>query len=162
MTKRDPSILLATILYYLLQKFTLPFPSSIAALMEHLPLYGRRDILRLRDLLCEVAKELGDVFIIIDGLDECEQREHLLPILRYLAGCVRLFITSRDDRDIRTSFEEYLSYRISIQPSDVHRDIQNFVEKEIQERCLKIPVLAGSHSLLDAIARTLVERAEGM
>ena len=140
----------------------LPFPSSIAALIELSLPYERRDILRLRDLICEVAKELGSVFIVVDGLDECERRETLLPILRHLAGYVHLLVTSRDNRDIRSSFEEYLSYHIAIQPSDVQLDIQCFVEREIRERCVNIPVLAGAHDLLDTMSNVLVERAEGM
>jgi hypothetical protein len=113
-------------------------------------------------LICEVAKELGDVFIIIDALDECDRRETLLPILKYLAGSMRLFVTSRDDRDIRTNFGNNLSNHISIQPSDVQRDIRYFVVNEVQERCANMPVLAGSQGLLDTITNTLVARAEGM
>ena len=44
----------------------------------------------------------------------------------------------------------------------VQRDIQCFVEREIQERCVNIPVLAGAHDLLDTMSHVLVERAEGM
>lgn len=67
--------------------------------------------------------EVGKVFIIVDALDECEQIINLLPIFERVARCTPLFITSRDDQDIRRSFTKYLKYQIPILPETIYSEI---------------------------------------
>jgi hypothetical protein len=167
--RRDPSILLATVLHQLARKLRYPFPSSVVAFLtstssnDSTSLSSERlTIAKLGDLICDVARALGNVFLIIDGLDECDRRDHLFPVLRRIASCTHLLITSRDTRDIRASLQEYLHYRISISPSDMHGDIRNFVTREVYELYHKGLLLARNVSLLDEIIDSLVEGADGM
>lgn len=73
-------------------------------------------------------------YIVIDALDECEKRTKFLPALKLLSECVSLFITSRDEGDIRMSFGEYTSLRVSIEPSYIDGKIQEFIQEEIKDR----------------------------
>jgi hypothetical protein len=119
-------------------------------------------MLLLRDLICRVAKEHKNVFLVIDALDECDDRAKLFPILGHLAHCLRLFIASRDEGDIRTSFEEFASHSIPIRPSDIQDDIERFVREEIQHRIRNKRLLVGDKHLVDQVAETLMKGADGM
>jgi hypothetical protein len=167
--RRDPSVLLATILHQLAQRLRHPFPPSVVAFLESTssgdstsPSSDVSSIPKLGDRICDVAKALGNVFLIIDGLDECEYRDNLFPILGRIASCTHLLITSRDTREIRMSLQEYVSHRISISPSDMQGDIRRFVTGEVHEHHRRGRLLARNPSLLDEIIERLVDGADGM
>jgi len=66
----------------------------------------------LEEAVVTLAKELKKtIYIVLDALDECEDRSQLLPFLRDLAlGSVNINIiaTSRDTKEIRNVFKSGL------------------------------------------------------
>jgi hypothetical protein len=161
--KCDPLKLLGTILHQILRTFRPPFPPTIAALIDrHSPNHSAWTLPVLADLICAFTTGDNKVFLVIDALDECEQRTRLLPILQQLAHCLPLFITSRYEGDIRTSFDESARYRISIGPSNIYAEIRQFVQEEIKERFRNKSLLVRDQGLVDEIIEALVAGADGM
>jgi hypothetical protein len=72
---------------------------------------------------------------VLDALDECEPklRGEILEVLEYLISRsengLKVFISSRPDRDIRDRFLK--TRNIEIQATDNEEDIRTFVRKEI-------------------------------
>ena len=162
--KRDPKILLGTILYMIMENLKPPLPPTIAALIDR-HVSDKREALTLpvlSDLICEAAKEVKKAFIFIDALDECEQRMGLLPTLENLANHIPLFVTSRDEKDIQTSFIQYLSYQIHIQPSDIGGEIRLFIEEKINDHLRDESLQVSDLGLVDEIVTSLAAGANGM
>ncbi|OAL38779.1 hypothetical protein AYO20_01985 [Fonsecaea nubica] len=88
----------------------------------------------------DVLQCYEEVFIGIDGLDECEkdQRRPVLDFLKELfklslRGCsLRLFLTSQGERDIE-KFMALARYHVKIGPLHLSRDILCYVERRSAE-----------------------------
>jgi pheromone shutdown protein TraB len=159
--KRDPSMLLQSILFEMIERIgkakKLPLPSTIVATIKRCSLTKSVDMSSLQVLICGLAKELNDVFLVLDALDECNNRTELLYVLRNLSTCMRLFVTSRDEQDIRTSFGGYVKHQIWIQQSDTQEDLEAFVNQQIQER-----LHARFLHLVPKVRQVIVDEAHGM
>lgn len=126
-------------------------------------------------LLIEECKELilallegNPATIIIDALDECDPfRKHELlkaldEIIQESASLVKIFVSSRNDNDIR--------YRLSISPNIViyasrnEGDIDRFVHSEVHQAIQDKRLLRGqvSMELKNQITTTLLQGAQGM
>lgn len=164
--KSNPSKLLASILRQFISRFRLPLPSAIAELLvEYREKYlstNSLEILPFADWICKIATELDIPFIVIDALDECKDRAKLFPILKRVASCSRLLITSRREADIETSFNEYFSLTIVIQQRHTRNDIRRFVENQIRDHIDRNPSFTRNHDLIDQIKQALIEKADGM
>ena len=117
--------------------------------------------------LRRMMASLEDIYIIIDALDECTEREQLLTGLEEMASwddvSLHMLTTSRRETDI----EEVLKLlsdernRISIQSALVNADIRTYTHDRLQNdrklrRWLKHP------GVQLEIEDTLVEKAAGM
>ena len=121
----------------------------------------------LLETLRQMMASLGDIYIIIDALDECTERKQLLENLEQIASweevSLHMLTTSRRETDI----EETLTLlsdecnRISIQGALVNADIRTYTHDRLQNdrklrRWLKHPMVQRE------IEDTLVEKAAGM
>ena len=78
----------------------------------------------------DVARIKPNAYLIIDALDELDDRKALIPIIRELAKVgTKVFVTSRDVPDIRDAFRT--ERNIEIQAS--RSDLEKFVETSLQE-----------------------------
>ncbi|KAG0636032.1 hypothetical protein HOY80DRAFT_979434 [Tuber brumale] len=99
--------------------------------------------------------------IVIDALDECQDRSEILDSLSKLhepaSGKVNLLITSRQEADIKWTFSGAPS--IAIKPVDIKGDIKRFVTAEIerQPKLRRLP----PHMKVE-IMNALTVRADGM
>ena len=121
----------------------------------------------LLETLRQMMASLGDIYIIIDALDECIEREQLLTDLEEMASwddvILHILTTSRRETDIEESLN-LLSHernRISIQGTLVDADIRTYTQDRLQNdrklrRWLKHPKVQLE------IEDTLVEKAAGM
>ncbi|KAE8153045.1 ankyrin repeat-containing domain protein [Aspergillus avenaceus] len=86
----------------------------------------------------EMVKCLKKVQIVIDALDECETREHLLSWLESLAGSgleeLRVLVTSRREEDIESELIRWIQHEdiISIQRGAVNNDIRLYVNQRLR------------------------------
>jgi hypothetical protein len=149
---------------------TTSYPSKL-----HSPIVYRRDIFRRaaqdnaqrsrpwpRRLL-QSENLYTKTTLVLDALDECEpdSRGRLVEVIEFLSSRserpLKVFISSRPDRDIRRRFLD--KPNIEIEATHNERDIRKFVDEEIikHERWREM-----SPSLQEEIVRVLLDRSQGM
>ncbi|KAJ3574775.1 hypothetical protein NPX13_g4254 [Xylaria arbuscula] len=85
--------------------------------------------------LLESIRLYSQTTLVLDALDECEpkSRAQLLEVINYLISSsengLKVFISSRPDRDIRNLFLK--TPNITVQATDNQDDIQKFVQERI-------------------------------
>ncbi|KAI0474545.1 hypothetical protein F4859DRAFT_514397 [Xylaria cf. heliscus] len=116
-----------------------------------------------KEQLLESVNLYSRTTIVLDALDECEinSRLQILETIEYLVSrsrnVLKVFISSRPDRDIRDRFLKIPS--IEIQATDNQEDIKKFVRKEIT----KHGNWGGmSQELQDDIVKLLFDKSQGM
>lgn len=125
----------------------------------------------LRGLLLSILVHFNTVYIVFDALDEVEQRAELLKFLTELVPknnkaevgkcAVKLFVTSRKERDIESRFCEASSIRI--RATKVSADIDAYIQDELDRRIKNQQLhIQGIDNLKDKILQTLSRRADGM
>ncbi|KAL7276025.1 hypothetical protein RUND412_001020 [Rhizina undulata] len=119
------------------------------------------------ELIRQLSKAFEQIVIIVDALDECdkETRHQLMTALKNLRSSterLKIFITSRNDDDIRIQFET--ENEVFIQQSDNSNDIELFVVTEVEKYILAKRLLGGEvrPELKQAIIDTLIKGADGM
>lgn len=122
-----------------------PLPGVINQLWEkHKKRSSEPDIDELAKILDELIDSLGEVFIVIDALDECPQtadkreREKLLGFIRHLRGKhdknLHLLATSRPELDIHSELNACPAINIEMVVDD---DVRRFVKNSICSGDLK-------------------------
>ncbi|PVF91917.1 hypothetical protein CPB86DRAFT_260734 [Serendipita vermifera] len=125
------------------------------------------DLNECTNLILELTSRYP-VTIVIDALDECDpnQRINLLEVIDGIMkrpdNLTRIFISSRDDRDIFRRLEQYPN--IVIEASKNISDIQRFVIEKVDEAIQKRNLLNGdvTPQLRDRMIKQLQEGARGM
>jgi hypothetical protein len=117
----------------------------------------------LLDILSTVVKKFRRVYIIVDALDESQDRRFILDLLVKIVGDdafqnISLLTTSRKELDILQAFEGVCS-SISLSNPLVDEDICTYVESQLQtdRKFSRWPV-----SLRTEIRNALTEGAKGM
>lgn len=89
----------------------------------------------LEILTIVIRKYFNKVYVALDALDECLERQVLLPILRQFidSKCASIFLTSRSEDAMRTLLSEKSIYSAVIEGSDVAHDIELFVNRQIKD-----------------------------
>jgi hypothetical protein len=114
--------------------------------------------------------KLKEIFIIIDALDECSEKERprIIGLLAEVIKCLpraKVLVTSRKESDIERAFVESNAPTIQIQAKNVEADIRSFVESEIKElrKGNHGKKLFLSNDLLEAkVFSALTGKADGM
>jgi len=114
--------------------------------------------------LRQMVEEFNEVFIIIDALDECRQREELLEIIEEVAGWrigkLHMLTTSRKEIDIKESFDPLINCQgIDIQRSIV-KDIRDYVQQRLQSD-IRLRRWCENPQVLREIETILVGKADG-
>ncbi|KAI2487146.1 NACHT domain containing protein [Pyrenophora tritici-repentis] len=111
-------------------------------------------------LIEEVASHFTRTYIFVDALDECpeQNRNEFLHMLQMLEPSVHLFITSRPNLELHSTFP-HLSH-IEIVAS--HSDIQVYLESEISTNNRMSRLIARDTTLKAEIIDTIIKKAEGM
>ena len=101
--------------------------------------------------------------IVIDAIDECRNREILLPWLFELStqaqGRVRLLISSRQEVDILAVFQT--SPQIHLSKSNMTQDIELMIVSKVRQRRLSTPTFLIGEHFRDQVINSLVEGASG-
>jgi hypothetical protein len=105
---------------------------------------------------------------VLDALDECnpETRHYLLEslddIIQKSTGLVKIFVSSRDDKDVMLALNK--SPNVYIKSSDNAEDIKTFIECEVGLAIRKGRLLNGSISteLRQHVVNTLKGGSQGM
>lgn len=112
--------------------------------------------------LHSICTQYGRLFLVIDGLDECKDRDkvhdRVSQVMNWKLPNMSLLITSRKERDIEASLQG-LGSSINIRGTGVDTDICHYIEKKLDEDPL---LRRWSANLLSEIRNTLVDGAQGM
>lgn len=121
----------------------------------------------LLNTLHQMMTSLGDIYVILDALDECAERDELLPDLEEVVSWedtdLHLLITSRRETDIEETLTPLSDRqnRFAIQSARVDADIRTYIHRRLQidrklKRWQKEP------NVQIEIEDTLTRKADGM
>ena len=177
--RNDPALLIRTLAYQL-GEFDHRISNAVARVIEEVPSIRQAPLRwQFQKLLVEPFVTLNDclregpILIVIDALDECGQsgvRDDLLRVLvsesPRLPSTIRILITSRAERDIRSAFSAHphiFVREIDIKSPTNEKDVQTFihhrmVDIRLQNEWLDLP----SNWPGEARTEALALRASGL
>jgi len=124
---------------------------------------------KLKEIFLSLCKHFKQTFIVIDALDECKATErtkilHLTTVLCQSLPSVKIFITSRKERDLEAWFSRNATPVIEVEAVKVDEDIKAYVISELDHRIDdNLLRIEPTNQVLKAkIVDTLSEKAEGM
>ena len=125
---------------------------------------GQQQPLRASLISClkQLLEDANEIFILIDALDECTDRDKLLKLIKQIHGwdnSIHLLATSRKETDIYDSLSPVVSTSTCIQNEDIKEDICLYIREEIKtDQVLR----NRTPEVQKHIEDTLIERAHGM
>ena len=103
------------------------------------------------------------VYIVIDALDECQERRDLLKFLKEIRdwnqGHVHLFATSRNEADLFDALDPVITQRISLEESVAAQDIIAYIQDHLQS---DIRLSRWPEDVRKEIGTALLKGANGM
>ena len=120
----------------------------------------------LVDLVCSLVQLWPVVYIVLDGLDECEKwpRQDILRFLDRLAtlanAVVHIFVSCRDEDQLLRSLKAYS--HIQLTSVALETDIKSFVEGSVRARIVSRQLTIRNPELEHQIVRELVQKSHGM
>jgi hypothetical protein len=124
------------------------------------------DFDELLDILLSTIKFFGNIYIILDGIDECtgSNRTSVLKVVHSIMApgptVVKLLLASRADVDLEKAFNTCLCLQIS--GNDISADIETFVDSIISEKLASGALTVRNPALVGDISRALTNGAQGM
>ena len=124
--------------------------------------YGKRtDLDAIVEILIKITSQ-HRVAIIIDALDECENREEILAFVGKLARqkiLLKILLSSRDETDIRQNLTDFPRIRLEDSSARLDNDISNYINYRLgHNRAFKWL----KPSFKQTIQERLSTRAKGM
>ncbi|KAL1619686.1 hypothetical protein SLS54_006623 [Diplodia seriata] len=115
----------------------------------------------LLHLIRSISRKFDTTFIVVDGLDEClEGRSETAQILSELASAenssIKVLLTSRDEREIRSQLTEFETAEVNAPNSDVRLHVAAQLEAP------RFKMVGANSSLKEEILEYLVEHSGGM
>ena len=138
-----------------------PVPDPIYKLYrQHLDNATSPSSLGLSQTFSELWQHFDDVFIIIDALDECNDRvgRALVHELRAFQPRIRLLITSRYLESIKCQLEDFQPLEIRASTDDIHL----YIEHQVSTSPRLLKFITKDPTLLDSIRKNVTDRAQGM
>ncbi|KAI4248958.1 MAG: hypothetical protein L6R42_009138, partial [Xanthoria sp. 1 TBL-2021] len=114
-----------------------------------------------------ILKGFDNAFIVLDALDECDDRGTLLlnieEIVRWKSGNVHTLVTSRKEVDIGEALEPLATEQriVSIQSQTISEDIQAYVHQRLQTDA-RLKRWQSNEDVQKEIETTLVAKADGI
>lgn len=114
-----------------------------------------------------ILKGFDNAFIVLDALDECDDRETLLlnieETLRWKSGNVHTLVTSRKEVDIEEALEPLATEQriVCIQSQTISEDIQAYVHQRLQTDA-RLKRWQSHEDIQEEIETALVTKADGM
>ena len=162
-SKQDESAMLRALLFQLSHQLR-NGPADLAQLRDRYTT-GMPPSPVMLDYLRRMVERFSNVYIMLDALDESPlngRRKYVLDALEAMRDwgvrSLHLFVTSRDESDIRESLDHSLVQEVSVHNGEMDRDINDFVSSRLDKdrRLLKL------RPYRDKIQESLAARAKGM
>jgi hypothetical protein len=103
------------------------------------------------------------VYIVIDAIDECNERECILKAITALGDTienVKILVTSREESVIFDELKEFPNFKI--RPMHVSDDIEDYIRATVSDQIAKRKLKVRNPVLQQQILEVLVSKAEGM
>lgn len=92
-------------------------------------------LLELSKVLYDSVEEFDHIYIILDALDECEERRKLLTTVQQLlcaeTGKIHILVTSRSDADLEDHLTPIFTAHIRIESSLIEPDIRSYLQEQL-------------------------------
>ena len=169
--QRSTAGLLRSLLFQILRQDPGVIPIVAPSRWEALQLFEEDpkplDQVELRDMLVSVLgqhQEKSPTFLVIDGLDECEDRGNnleMLNLVRILTTCpgVKVCVTSRSLPQFSDIIDKTPSLTLE---KCTKRDIENFITSSIDPQLLNILATGIGLDVKEKLVRELTARASGV
>lgn len=135
--KQDPKMMVCSLVCQLSQQ-SIKIPASLNDLFSTCESGQQQPSTHaLLDSLQSMIQETPQVYIILDALDECNQRVELMGVLETMASWqfqnLHLLVASRRERDIEDSLAEFVNGhdRICLLGTSVDKDIKHYVRERL-------------------------------
>ena len=115
----------------------------------------------------QMAQNFGAVFVILDALDECNERPELLLDIKKIVGWglpqLHVLVTSRREKDIEEAMQDLSCDlpKICIQSEVVNHDIRKYVRERLQND-LTLKRWRKNTKIKEEIENELMNKANGM
>lgn len=138
-------------------------PDAVLKLYRDFRMNARRPSFdNIKDLFLQSTRLFGRIFVVLDGLDECEEK-YRKPIMQFVceisnqSGNTKAFVASRRELDILRTFSRHGVYHVeSISPSALD-DMKKLIKHRVTTDL--------SHVDLDIqqdIIKKLIDNSKGM
>jgi len=122
---------------------------------------------KLATQLSQLITTFARVYVVIDALDEFGDRKTFLPIITGMGsasgnGSLKIFVTSRRERDIAAHFAKCRTSTLEIEATKVDTDIEAFVRAEVGKWGLETTDISFADGLRNEIIRALTSKSGGM
>lgn len=126
----------------------------------------------LVELILELTNLYSRTTIVLDALDECDPGtrwkivDALSDIVADSTGLVKVFISSREEGDLRLSIQDHIGVQVTALKNN--EDIQKFVEVETERMVTKRQILgrvkqsSTKEELKQLIKHDVISKANGM
>ena len=121
---------------------------------------------KLTNLLSTAIQSCAGLYIILDGLDECErdvQQAITITLSRLMTighPVIKFLVTCRDEGHLLTRFSNFNRLEISSQASAA--DIQSYISHAVTTSLLSGDLTLHNPALEEEIISKLVDKAQGM
>ena len=119
--------------------------------------------MELLKVLEEIAFGFSEIYIILDALDECAEKEGsldlIIEITKWERGKPHILVTSRREKDIEDMLEPLCDASFNLETEPIDADIQLHICKEL-DRHRKLQRLPAR--LKEEIKEKLTNKAHGM
>ncbi len=156
----SPERLLGAIICQVLKSTETEIPASLTKLFRRYRARSSPPCIRdLHPVLEDLLQAIPISFIIIDGLDEVQDRSELVLIMANLSsrlrGCTcKVFLSSRPEADLFKAFGSW-EHTVTIRTADIAADMEKYVTRGIGRLRL-------DQEAADVLAHELVKRADGV
>lgn len=134
--KQRPKLMVMSVITQLLQQ-CVEIPSTLVSLS----CAAEQQQLSLNALLAilqQLLKERSLVYMILDGLDECNSPAELMDIIWRIASWqianAHILVTTRNNQNFKHSLEAIVHSSISFESNSVNEDIHNYVHQRLPKK----------------------------
>ncbi|KAF2994958.1 hypothetical protein E8E13_002790 [Curvularia kusanoi] len=125
-----------------------------------------------QDIFLSLTEDLSEVYVVFDALDECPEQERG-EVLQFITGImtaqgqckIRVFVTSREEMDIKHAFADKSFPSIHILAESVTADIETYTRSQVEKLWAGVngkTLYINNDELQEKIIQTLASKAAGM
>lgn len=120
-------------------------------------------LLELSNIFYDSMEEFDHIYIILDALDECVERQKVLSVVQRLLGSktgeVHIMVTSRSDADLEEGLTPIITADLLIESSLIEPDIRSYIHEQLDNNT---KLRRWPQKIRERIDSALMKGAQGM